>query len=245
VGGSEAPAAAPELSPAEQKMLLQYEKESLGFYLTSHPLDDYRDVLGGVSPWDSRSAKEAGSDALLSLPGIVTQLNVRGTRRDPTKKFAKFKIEDLHGSTSAIIFPRTWEEVSAFVEEDFVGLFHGRLQVNNDEAEMIIDRIDPLGSKQEMRLQGSLEVRLQGHTAPPIDAIQEILGRHAGGNRVRFVVRDAEGRTRFVRAGKEWSVTLSSGLVDELNSLLGPDSAKLAMERGSVKRERPPAWNRS
>ncbi len=234
-----------ELDAAGQKLLLQYEKESLGFYLTSHPLDNYRDVIGGVSPWDSRSAKEAGTDAVLSLPGVVSQLNVRGTAKDLNKKYAKFKVEDLHGSTNAIIFPRTWEEVEEYVDEDFVGLFHGRLQISNDEIELIIDKVDPLGSKDEMRLQGGLEIRLGGESSPPIKEIQEILTCHAGDNRVRFIVRDNHDRARFIRAGKEWSVKLSSELVDELNRLLGPDSAKLSMERGSVKRERPPSWGRS
>ena len=234
-----------ELDAAGQKLLLQYEKESLGFYLTSHPLDNYRDILGGVSPWDSRSAKEAGSDAMLALPGIVSQLNVRGTRKDPTKKFAKFKIEDLHGATNAIIFPRTWEEVSEMIEEDFVGLFHGRLQVSNDEAEMIVDKVEALGSKDDMRLQGSLEIRLSSETPPPLDAMKEIISRHPGDDRVRFIVRDNQNRARFLRAGKEWSVKLSSELVDELNHLLGGESAKLSMDRGAVKRERPPAWSRN
>ncbi|MCP4770281.1 MAG: DNA polymerase III subunit alpha [Planctomycetes bacterium] len=236
---------AAELDPAGQELLLQYEKESLGFYLTSHPLDNYRDILGGVSPWDSRSAKEAGSDAILALPGIVSQLNVRGTRNDPAKKYAKFKVEDLHGATNAIIFPRTWEEVHEFIKEDFVGLFHGRLQVSNDEAEMIVDKIEPLGSKDDMRLQGSLEVRLHSDQSPPIKEMQEILLRHAGEDRVRFIVHDGKKGARFVRAGKEWSVKLSSTLVDELNLLLGADSAKLSMERGTVKRERGPAWSRN
>ena len=239
------PKAVVELDAAGRKLLLQYEKESLGFYLTSHPLDNYRDVIGGVSPWDSRSAKEAGSDAILALPGIVSQLNVRGTRKDPTKKFAKFKIEDLHGATGAIIFSRTWEECSEFIEEDFVGLFHGRLQVSNDEVEMIIDKVEALGSKDDMRLQGSLEIRFSSESPPPMDAMKDIFSRHAGEDRVRFIVRDQQNRTRFLRAGKEWSVKLSSDLVDELNHLLGGESAKLSMDRGAVKRERPPAWSRN
>jgi len=234
-----------ELDSAGQKLLLQYEKESLGFYLTSHPLDNYRDILGGVSPWDSRSAKEAGADAMLALPGIVSQLTVRGTRKDPAKKFAKFKIEDLHGTTNAIIFPRAWEEVSSFLEEDFVGLFHGRLQVTDETAEMIIEKVDPLGSKDEMRLQGNLEIRFGQENPPPMDTLKEILGRYAGENRVRFIVRDNQNRTRFIRAGEEWSVKLCSELVDEINGLLGGESAQLSMERGSVKRERPPAWSRN
>lgn len=232
---------ASELSTPELKLLLQHEKETLGLYLTAHPLDDFRHILGGISPWTSRSAKEAGDDAKLALPGIATMLAVKGTRKDPAKKFAKMKIEDLYGSTPAVVFPRVWEEVAHFLEEDFVGLFHGRIQISNEEPEMIVERIEPLGTKEEMRLKGALEVHLPaGH--PPIEAIQELLQTHSGESRVRFLLHDQQGIARYIRAGSEWSVKLDSQLIDELNLLLGADCARAVMERGIVEREKKPAW---
>lgn len=234
---------ASELSPPELKLLLQHEKETLGLYLTAHPLDDFRHLLGGISPWTSRSAKEAGEDAKLALPGIATMLVVRGTRKDPAKKFAKMKIEDLYGSTPAVVFPRVWEEVASFLEEDFVGLFHGRIQISNDEPEMIVDRIEPLGSKEDMRLKGVLEIRLPAGNQP-IEEIQKLLRANTGDARVRFVVQDHRNQSRYIRAGGEWSVKLDSQLIDELNLLLGTNCARAVMERGTVERERKPAWSR-
>jgi len=235
--------AASELSVPELKLLLQQEKETLGLYLTAHPLDDFRHLLGGISPWTSRSAKEAGDDAKLALPGIATMLAVRGTRKDPARKFAKMKIEDLYGSTPAVIFPKVWEEVAHFLAEDFVGLFHGRIQISNDEPEMIVERIEPLGSKEEMRLKGALEIHLPAGD-PPIMEIQKLLQTHTGDARVRFLVHDQKGLVRYIRAGGEWSVKLDSQLIEELNQLLGADCARAVMERGIVERERKPAWSR-
>lgn len=233
-----------KLSAVEMKLLLQQEKETLGLYLTAHPLDDFRHVLGGISPWTSRSAKEAGADAKLALPGIATMVAVRGTRKDPAKKYVKMKIEDLYGSTPAIIFPRVYEEVAAFLQEDFVGVFHGRIQISNDEPEMVVERIDPLGSKEDMRLKGALEIHL-GAMDPPIQEIQQVLGKHHGDSRVRFLLKDRNGGARSIRAGKEWSVELSSHLIDDLNRMLGADCARVVMERGVVEREQRPAWSRS
>ncbi len=240
---SQSPVAARSLSAQEMKVLLQQEKETLGLYLTAHPLDDYRDLLGGISPWNSRSTREAGADAKVALPGIVSMLNIRGTRKDQAKKYARLKIEDLYGATSAIIFPRVWEEVVTFVKEDFVGLFHGRLQLNNDEIVLAVDRVEPIGSKEDMRLKGVLEVRLP-NDAPPIAAIQELLRTHPGDSRVRFMLQDGQGKTRIIRAGKEWSVSLNSQLIDELNQLLGPNSVRAIMDRGAIDRHRHPAWSR-
>ena len=234
-----------ELTPEQQALLLQYEKESLGFYLTSHPLDDYRDLLGGVSPWDSRSAKEAGEHAIVALPGVVSQLEVRPTRKDPSRRFARLKVEDLHGATDAVVFPRTWEEVGDFLVEDYVGIFHGRLQESNDNMELLIDSVEPLGDREQMKLQGSLEIHLEDNAEPLLKEIQGILAESSGESRVRFIVHGAGERKRVIRAGQEWFVELKSSLVHDLNQLLGPDHARLVMDRGKVKREQPPAWSRS
>jgi hypothetical protein len=109
---------------------------------------------------------------------------------------------------------------------------------------MVVDRIEPLGSKEDMRLKGALEIRL-GTMEPPIEGIQEVLGKHSGDSRVRFLLKDRDGSARSIRAGKEWSVELSSQLIDDLNRLLGPDCALAVMERGVVEREQRPAWSRS
>ena len=232
----------PEDSTVRRRQQLE-EKEALGVYLTSHPLDEYRAILGGVSPWDSRSIREAPDESLVALAGIAVQLQVRPTRKDPSKKLARLRVEDLLGATPAVVFPRTWEELAGTLEEDFIGLFHGKVQRRDDGSELIIDRVEPLGRPEDIALRGSLVIRLDA-ASPPLEHIQELLRAHSGEAAVRFVYRDPEGRERVIRADKtQWAVHPSSALVDALERLLGPGSASLVME----KRARPapkPAWAR-
>jgi DNA polymerase-3 subunit alpha len=240
-------AAAAPAAPAEVedwKPLMQAEKEALGLYLTRHPLDDYRDLIGGLSPWDTRSLAEAGADAVVALAGVVTQLQLRPTRKDPSRKIAKLRIEDLWGSVGAVVFPAALERLGAMLEEDRVGLFRGRLSLTqNDEVELLVDDVAPIGARADLALAGTLEVRLDATAGPELIArLQQVIQRHPGAARVRFLFPDAAGGHRAVRAGAEWKVRLGPALTDELTALLGPGRAHAVMDRPVTQKRERPAW---
>ena len=232
------------LSDEELRFTMTLEKDALGLYLTKHPLDPYRDVLRGVTPWDSRNLKEVGDGAKVTLAGIATHVQVRPTRKDPSKKMGWLRVEDLYGSTSTIVWPSTLETCRDCVEEDFIGLFHGTLALDGEEPTLKVDKIEPLGERGEIRLSGSLDVLLPPGE-PPIAHMQEILRAHHGNAPVRFLYHDQDGKRVGMRAGPAWRVRLSASLFDELNQLLGPDGRAIAVgEQKQIEREEGPHWKR-
>lgn len=255
-GGDEAPVPTPrrpaaphEPGPAERRTLLQHEKEALGLYLSHHPLDDYRDLLDGISPWNSRNLAEAGEDAIVAVVGVASQLQIRPTRKDPSRKMARLKIEDLYGSVGAVVFPSTLEKVGEHLTEDFVGIWEGRVSLDRDEPELLVERIRPLAERAEVTLAGMLEVELP--PAADLDAhrrrlreLEEVLRRHSGEHRVRLVVTDSEGRRRSFRLGTEWGVRLDGELMDELRRLLGEDRAHVVGDRSRPPKREAPRWKR-
>ncbi|MFT7516359.1 MAG: DNA polymerase-3 subunit alpha [Myxococcota bacterium] len=240
---------ADELSDAEKKQQLTFEKEVLGIYLSSHPLDPYRHVATGLTPFDSRSVKEAGDNALIDLFGLTSQLNIRSTAKDPSKKFGKFEIEDLYGSTPAVVFNRTIEECGDLLAEDTIALFKGKIQISNDIPEMIINEIVPAGAPESLALQGILEISFAANQQPSkeiMSAMKLKLEEHSGDSKVRFVVFEKDGEEisgrHVIRAGSQWNVQLSSELIEKLNIIIGANSTRVIMERGSVEREAQPSW---
>lgn len=237
-----------EASEADIKAQLAYEKEVLGIYLSSHPLDPYRHVATGLTPYDSRSIKEVGDNAVIDLFGLTSQLNVRATAKDPSKKFGKFEIEDLYGSTPAVVFNRTIEECGESLAEDTIALFKGKIQISNDIPEMIINEIVPAGAPETLSLKGILEISFtagQQPTAETMTAVKELLKNNSGDSKVRFVVFESDGTHQVVRAGSQWNVNLSSEILDKLNVIVGPNSSRVLMERGSIEREAQPSWKTS
>jgi len=229
------------LSKEEEKRTLIMEKEALGLYLTKHPLDGYRDVLGGVTPWNSRSVKSLAGDSQIVLAGVATHVEIKPTRKDPSRKMGWLRIEDLQGSTSALAWPSTVEACREYLVEDFMGLFHGKLDLSRDEAVLMIDRIEPLGERDAVKISGTLEIQVDNNT--PLGQLQTLLKEHTGNSAVRFHYRDMAGNPTSIRAGTEWKVRLSSKLLDQLTTLLGnTGKAWAAAEKKSPKRAPKPKW---
>ncbi|MFQ5748710.1 MAG: DNA polymerase III subunit alpha, partial [Planctomycetota bacterium] len=218
------------LSEQERKLTLALEKEALGLFLTHHPLDPYRDVLEGISPYHSRNLSEAPSGSVVHLAGIATQVQIRPTRKDPARKFARFRVEDLYGSTAAIAFPPTVEKFRDWIQEDFIGDFCGRVDQAEKEPVLLVEKIEPLGNPDQIHLNGSLEIFLPAN-APPLESLRETLERYRGSSIVRFLYQDQKGRTVVHRAGPEWRVDLATGLFRDLEKILGPGKARIAGSR--------------
>lgn len=210
-----------KLSDTERKLTLTNEKEALGLYLTQHPLDPYRDILRGIAAWDSRNVKEVGDNSQLALAGIAAHVKVLPLKKDPSRKMARLRVEDLYGSTSALIWPSTLENHKDMVQEDFIGVFHGTVDMGGEEPVLRVDRIEPMAEKDAVKLSGSLTVVL-GAGDPPIEEMQKIIREHPGESVIRFVYQDGEGKSRMLRAGPGWRVGLNATLFDQLNKLLGP-----------------------
>ena len=232
------------LSDEELRFTMTLEKDALGLYLTKHPLDSYREILRGVTPWDSRNVKEVGDGAKITLAGMATHVQVRPTRKDPSKKMGWLRVEDLYGSVSTIVWPSTLENCRDCVEEDFIGLFHGTLALDGEEPTLKVDKIEPLGERGEIRLKGSLDILLPPGQ-PPIELMQEVLRAHHGNSPVRFLYEDENGKRVGMRAGPAWRVKLSANLFDELNRLLAPEGRAIAVgEQKQVERDEGPHWKR-
>ncbi len=221
-----------KLSKDELRLTLTMEKEVLGLYLSRHPLDPYRALLGGISRHNSSNMHETQDESMVTLAGIISQCVVRGTKKDPNRKFAKFRIEDLYGSTGAVVFPRDLERMRDSVEEDFIGIFTGRVSMNRDEPELLIEDIKPMQDRENMQLKGYLQIRLNPDS-PPLKDLGAVLQKHHGKAMVRFIYQDAQGAQHIVRAGSSWKVRLQTELIDELNQLLGSGSAVVRMDPGT------------
>ncbi len=228
--GSAAPAGNEPPDEEDARILLEMEKEALGLYLTRHPLDPYRHILEGIAARDSRTLREAGDGSGVALAGLVTLLQIRPTRRDPNRKYARMRIEDLYGSVPAVVWPDTLESVRDHLQEDLVGVFEGTLEISDEEVTLMVQRIRPLGRPGEVRLRGDLWLDLDADS--PLEELARILQAHPGNALVRFRYTDPEGRQRILRAGSEWRVSLDGALLGELNRLLGEGRAQVHRRPG-------------
>ena len=94
----------PDVSEWAERQLLAYEKESLGFYITGHPLAQYEEMLAQYATTDTAGLGEVKDKQEVRLGGVVAKLKEIATRRGDRMGFVTF--EDLKGQTELIVFCR-------------------------------------------------------------------------------------------------------------------------------------------
>jgi DNA polymerase-3 subunit alpha len=148
IGG---PAEAPESIQVEEfskEELLQMEKEMLGLYISDHPLRHVHAALTARVNVALHQLLEMSDKATVVVGGIIT-----GVKRTTTKSgsaMAFLTLEDLTGSCEVIIFPKTYEQVHFLLKRDSVIIVRGKVDIMEQQAKILADRIIPLEDADEV-----------------------------------------------------------------------------------------------
>lgn len=135
--------------PLRQRLAL--EKEIAGVYITGHPLDDYRDVLGklpfstadldGLEEREDRGLSLDGQ--IVDMGGILTEVKGKATKKGSYMGF--ITLEDLTGQIECLVFPKVYERYQGMMAVDDLVVLHGRLSIREEEApKLLVEKLIPL-----------------------------------------------------------------------------------------------------
>ena len=135
--------------PLRQRLAL--EQEIAGVYITGHPLDDYRDVLGKLpfSTADLDGLEECEDHGLsldgqiVDMGGILTEVKGKATKKGAYMGF--ITLEDLTGQIECLVFPKVYERYQGMIAVDDLVVLHGRLSIREEEApKLLVEKLIPL-----------------------------------------------------------------------------------------------------
>ena len=176
---------------------LAFEKESLGFFITGHPLERFRSELAQWATATTGRLMELADGREVSVGGIVTGLRPIKTRKG--ERMASFVLEDLEGGVEALVFPETYKKVGERLADDEVVLVKGKAEVLDEgKARLLVSDVLPLD---QARL---AEAPLRDHPRPRA-LVGPREGRAAAGY-TRLAPRGVPGHARAgaTRAPSRW-----------------------------------------
>lgn len=143
--------ALPNLPDYPLRQRLALEKEIAGVYITGHPLDDYRDVLGklpfstadldGLEEREDRGLSLDGQ--IVDMGGILTEVKGKATKKGAYMGF--ITLEDLTGQIECLVFPKVYERYQGMMAVDDLVVLHGRLSIREEEApKLLVEKLIPL-----------------------------------------------------------------------------------------------------
>jgi len=241
----------PECPPWDEKTLLRYEKETLGFYVSSHPMNLYKDRLIRICTGTSRDVETMQDGTEVVLAGILSLEKEVTTRRG--EKMGFLRLEDKEGVVEMVAFPETYAVVRERLhDEDEPVVVIGTVQNqaggfdyddsgNSEDTQqqagwgrrtgvkIIVKEVLDI-EEAERRSIEKLVLHLKADRLKRDDLfrLRNIIVDNKGDCPVFLKLRNVKGNDEvIVRLGNEYKINPSSGLLEELRRFFGGDSLEI------------------
>ena len=134
----------PQIAEYPKDIILTFEKEVLGIYLSGHPLERYRNMMekmisaktSDFQPDDETGIPEVYDNQKVIVGGMITDKTIKYTKNN--KVMAFLTLEDLVGTVEVVVFPRDYEKCQMFLNEDARLFIQGRVSAEDDKASKLI-----------------------------------------------------------------------------------------------------------
>ncbi len=180
----------PKVPEWDARAKLRGEKETIGFYVTGHPLDEYRWKVGELATHASDSLEGVERGAEVTLCGLLTGIARR--RNKEQKQWAVAQLEDWTGSTEALIFAGRYAVLEKEIEEDRAVLVRGKAMPEEDgTVKLNVQEIVPL-EQARVSLPSLIAIRVKvGGGAGRASALRSLFERKPGAAAVRLKLEKA------------------------------------------------------
>ena len=202
---------------------LRFEKESIGFYITGHPLDGFTRELSWFTDATSASIAEMGNKKKVSLAGMPIKHLPKTTRKGD--KMGIITLEDLQGSVEVILWPEIYEKAQTLLLAEEPLLVKGEVDAEGSLPKVIATEVFPLGQANQ-HFQGKVMIhfRTLGLERETLIAVKEILASHKGNNDTRLHFIFPDNKERVVTVADELRIKPSDEVLGQIESLLGEDA---------------------
>jgi len=222
----------PDIDEWPDKEKLAYEKETLGFYLTSHPLKQYQEQFQLFASHTSSAATRLPDRTEVVLGGMIGSIKMSATKNpkpDKPSQFAMFDFEDIDGMIRSIIWPEQYAQYSHLVKNESIVLAVGRIDRSRsqteDDANFIIDRLMTLDEAQTLLTRGVAITISESRGEETLRSLYEIVRGYPGPSELELNLRFDDGRLALMKC--KTGVTLNPELRRRVTELLGETSYKL------------------
>jgi DNA polymerase-3 subunit alpha len=196
------------------------EKEMLGFYITSNPLDKYAADIAAYADTTTETLDERRASPRVAMAGIVTELSFKTTKKGD--RFAIFTLEDQFGSVKVVVWPDVYTRVAPALAPEATVVVKARADFQDSGTSLIAEDVAELSGLKE-QLTRLMVVHLQSSAmdAAKVDELYGLLDRYRGECEVMFEV-ELNGKTvAQVKPNGFVKVKPTTELVNQIESLCG------------------------
>lgn len=225
----------PEVEEWSAQQLLAFEKESLGFYITGHPLEKYEKLVKKITSGTIEELREKPSPGEVKIGGVVAGLKLRNTKKG--ERYASFHLEDRTGFIEVIAWPDVYRRCMETLVLDDPILVKGRLEVGEERLQIIANEVAPLsqmaaagrstpaaqGKSRTEGKGGGLHLYVRGWevTSEELVDLHHALQDYPGSRNVFLHLMTPERNETVIELPTDFKVSSSPELVEEVKRRFG------------------------
>ncbi len=219
----------PAVSEWNEATLLAYEKETMGFYVTGHPLARFEAEARKFARNTSSELPELPDGREATIMCVVRSRKIATTKKGD--RMANLTVEDLQGTVEVIVFPEQYKASETLISGDAPLLITGSVDKGEKGVKLRAMKILPLSEVRE-KMTTRVDIRLSatGATADDLIKLREVVLRHRGNCPLYLKINmPRHGNAALsLKTGGELSVAPTELLVDEVEGLLGVGAVSFA-----------------
>jgi DNA polymerase-3 subunit alpha len=224
-----APPKLPDVPEWDSRMKLQYEKESLGFYISGHPLDFYAEQIAKLCTTQTTGAKEHREGAEVILCGVLSVIKELTTKKGDRMAF--LTLEDKEGTIEVVSFSDTYQQCKDLLEDDTPVVVIGRVQHDEKSSKIIAAKVLNLHDAQVQTVD-AVHIHLPAGTTDQdvLTRLRHLLMTHPGECKTVLHL-NVDGKAEAVIAlSPKLKVSPTTGFLQEMAQHFGKDCLQTVLK---------------
>ncbi len=210
----------PEVTEWEDDELLTYEKETLGFYITGHPLSKFEDDLKLIVNTTSENIGDKKDGSIVSIAGIVSNVKEVTTRKK--EMMAYVTLEDMKGYITVIVFPEIYRNSLHLIKSDDPLFIKGKVDAGEEGSKVIAMEISTIVDAMKIPI-ASVHFTIDSgkYKKKDIKALKDILEDHRGEYKGFIHIVSAKDAETILYLGDKFRLEVSEEVKKKADTLLG------------------------
>ncbi len=218
----------PNVGEFPRELMLEFEKEVLGIYVSGHPLEEYvgmwkKKITNTTTDFyldDESGSPEVQDGSTVTIGGIISEKKIKYTKNDQIMAF--ITLEDLVGSVEVIVFPKTYEANAGRLDEDAKVFIEGRVSVEDErDAKLIASKIQLFD---EVAKTVWLRFPNKDTYESKVDALEKIIASSDGRDEISIYLTDTK---QIKKLGRAKSIKADKVTIEALEELLGKENVQM------------------
>ena len=218
----------PNVGEYDKEMVLAFEKEVLGIYLSGHPLEGYRGIMDkmiSAKTTDFQPDEESGIPKVYDgqkviIGGMITERTIKYTRNN--KVMAFLTVEDLVGTVEVVVFPRDYEKWQTLITDDARVFIQGRVNAEDDRPSKLI--LEKVHSFEDIPREIWIQFKDKAEYSAAEAELQSFLQSASGTSAVVIYLKDVKAMKRFPAA---FCIRINEEILSELKKKYGESNVKV------------------